>query len=211
MSLDIVQWNPINDEYGRVCASVYIKPTLELLSFLNRNSGNGNRTVMVRISGTNNPIYDGAPFLAIVDKSSDAQNCRQNFFNSTGLYIITLSIGWFGYPDQLGNISFLEGILNENLKQDVQDAQDQKIDADSITNNIANLANMIKDKLNPSTTDAPGIPDQTQAPMISENETAEIKENFESRKKNKNNIRLDMILLVLLLFVVSICVCVDNS
>jgi len=208
MSLDIVQWNPINDEYGRVCASVYIKPTLELLSFLNRNSGNGNRTVMVRISGTNNPIYDGAPFLAIVDKSSDAQNCRQNFFNSTGLYIITLSIGWFGYPDQLGNITFLEGILNENLNQDVQDDEDKKIDANSITNNIANLANMIKDNL-PIPTDAPSIPDQTQPPMT-ENETEEIKENFESRK-NKNNIRLDMILLVLLLFVVSICICVDNS
>jgi len=203
MSLDIVQWNPINDEYGRVCASVYIKPTLELLSFLNRNSGNGNRTVMVRISGTNNPIYDGAPFLAIVDKSSDAQNCRQNFFNSTGLYIITLSTGWFGYPDQLGNITFLEGILDLN-----QDVQDQKIDADSITKNISNIADMIKDNLNPEKTE------KTNDRMISEKtdlpEKTEIKENFESRK-NKNNIRLDMILLVLLLFVVSICICVDHS
>lgn len=208
MSLDIVQWNPINDEYGRVCASVYIKPTLELLSFLNRNYGNGNRTVMVRISGTNNPIYDGAPLLAIVDKSSDAQNCRQNFFNSTGLYIITLSIGWFGYPDQLGNISFLEGILNEDPSKNVENsqnaenaenAQDQEINAETITNNIANIANKIKDNL---------IQD---APKTTESSQPEIKENFESRKKNKNNIRLDMILLVLLLFVVSICVCVDNS
>ena len=208
MSLDIVQWNPINDEYGRVCASVYIKPTLELLSFLNRNSGNGNRTVMVRISGTNHAIYDGAPFLAIVDKSSDAQNCRQNFFNSTGLYIITLSTGWFGYPDKLGNITFLEGILDLN-----QDVQDQKIDADSINNNIANIADMIKDNLLPEKTDAPMLPEKTDAPMIPEKTESppEIKENFESRKKNKNNIRLDMILLVLLLFVVSICICVDHS
>jgi len=200
MSLDIVQWNPINDEYGRVCASVYIKPTLELLSFLNRNSGNGNRTVMVRISGTNNPIYDGSPYLAIVDKSSDAQNCRQNFFNSTGLYIITLSTGWFGYPDQLGNITFLEGILDLN-----QDVQDQKIDADSITKNISSIADTIKDNLLPEKTDARMISEKTDLP-----EKTEIKENFESRK-NKNNIRLDMILLVLLLFVVSICICVDHS
>lgn len=203
MSLDIVQWNPINDEYGRVCASVYIKPTLELLSFLNRNSGNGNRTVMVRIAGTNHPIYDGAPFLAIVDKSSDAPNCRQNFFNSTGLYIVTLSIGWFGFPDQLGNITFLEGILTENQNvQNVQNVQDdQKINSDPITN----LTNMIKNNIIPSQTDSPINPEKN------ESDTPEIKENFQSRKKNKNNIRLDMVLLVLLLFVVSICICVDNS
>ena len=111
MRLNIVKWNPINDEYGDIRASVFIKPTLELLEFANRNVSNGNRTMMVRISGSGHPIYDGAPFFAILDKSSDAPNCRQNFFNTTGLYILTLSARWFGYPENLGEVTFSEGVL----------------------------------------------------------------------------------------------------
>ena len=115
MRINIVKWNPINDEYGDIRASVFIKPTLELLEFANRNVSNGNRTMMVRISGSGNPIYDGAPFLAILDKTSDAPNCRQNFFNTTGLYLLTLSVRWFGYPENLGEVTFLEGVLGDTF------------------------------------------------------------------------------------------------
>ena len=118
MRIKIVKWNPINDEYGEVRASVFIKPTLELLEFSNRNVSNGNRTMMVRLSGTGNAIYDGAPFLAILDKTSDAPNCRQNFFNTTGLYVLTLSVRWFGYPENLGEVIFLEGVLEDTYGND---------------------------------------------------------------------------------------------
>ncbi len=118
MRIKIVKWNPINDEYGDVRASVFIKPTLELLEFANRNVSNGNRTMMVRLSGTGNAIYDGAPFLAILDKTSDAPNCRQNFFNTTGLYVLSLSVRWFGYPENLGEVTFLEGVLEDTYGND---------------------------------------------------------------------------------------------
>jgi len=128
MRIKIVKWNPINDEYGDVRASVFIKPTLELLEFANRNVSNGNRTMMVRLSGTGNAIYDGAPFFAILDKTSDAPNCRQNFFNTTGLYVLTLSVRWFGYPENLGEVTFLEGVLEDTYGHDANVGLDKVVD-----------------------------------------------------------------------------------
>lgn len=117
--IDIVTWNPITDEYGNIVASFYIKPSIALLDFLNRQYGNGNRAVMVQITDTQNPIYDGKPLLAIVDKSSDCVNGRQNFYDATGLYVVTISVKWFGYPPKNGKVTFKEGILDgtdKNLK-----------------------------------------------------------------------------------------------
>lgn len=113
MSLDILQWNPINDEYGQIKASIYIKPTLSLLEFANRNVSNGNRTLMVQINGTEHSVYDGSTVFAILDKTSDVPECRQNFFNATGLYVMTLKLNWNGYPNKNGTVTIYEGIVTE--------------------------------------------------------------------------------------------------
>lgn len=134
MRLDILKWNPINDEFGEVRASVYIKPTLDFLEFINKNNGNGNRTYMVNISNTKHPIYDGMPYLGIVDKSSDVANCRQNFYQSTGLYIVMLSVRWFGYPEQNGSIEFMEGILTDTYG--TQPLKDTKNITDAKVNEV---------------------------------------------------------------------------
>jgi hypothetical protein len=110
--LNIVTWNPITDTYGNVVASFYIKPTIALLDFLNRQYDNGNRPLVVIVDGTNHPIYDNMPFLATVDASSDVPNLRQNFYQSTGLYVVTLAVSWHGYPPQQGRVTFKEGILD---------------------------------------------------------------------------------------------------
>jgi hypothetical protein len=112
MSLPILQWNPINTEYGEIKSSIYIKPTLSLLEFANRNVSNGNRTLMVQISGTGHPVYDGTSTLAILDKTSDVPECRQNFYNATGMYLMTLNVPWFGYPNKNGSVTVYEGILS---------------------------------------------------------------------------------------------------
>lgn len=113
MSLTILQWNPITDAYGDVKASIYIKPTLSLLEFANRNVANGNRTLIVQITGTDHPMYDGITTYATLDKTSDAPECRQNFYNATGLYLMTLSLSWFGYPNKNGEVTVYEGTLTD--------------------------------------------------------------------------------------------------
>lgn len=132
MRLEILKWNPINDEFGEIRASVYVKPTLEFLEFINRNSSNGNRSYMINISGTKNPIYDGMPYLGIVDKSSDVANYRQNFYKSTGLYIVMLSVRWFGYPETNGSIEFMEGIMTDTYGtqpiKDTPNVMDAKVE-----------------------------------------------------------------------------------
>lgn len=117
MSLPILQWNPINTEYGEIKSSIYIKPTLSLLEFANRNVSNGNRTLMVQISGTGHPVYDGTSTLATLDKTSDVPECRQNFYNATGMYLMTLNLPWFGYPNKNGAVTVFEGVLSgkENI------------------------------------------------------------------------------------------------
>ena len=113
MSLPILQWNPINTECGEIKSSIYIKPTLSLLEFANRNVSNGNRTLMIQITGTDHPVYEGVSTLAILDKTSDVPELRQNFYNATGMYLMTLNLPWFGYPNKNGSVTFYEGILTE--------------------------------------------------------------------------------------------------
>jgi hypothetical protein len=125
MSLPILQWNPINTEYGEIKSSIYIKPTLSLLEFANRNVSNGNRTLMVQISGTGHPVYDGTSTLATLDKTSDVPECRQNFYNATGMYLMTLNLPWFGYPNKNGSVTVFEGILSgkENISPPTEPPQ----------------------------------------------------------------------------------------
>lgn len=109
MRSEIVSWNPINTECSRLKASVYIKPTLDILKFFQRSPM---YRAVVKIGGTDS-CYDDHNTFAIINKSSDAPNCRQNFFNSTGLYVITLEAEWVGYPLKNGYVEYMEGIVDD--------------------------------------------------------------------------------------------------
>jgi hypothetical protein len=111
--------------------------------------------MMVRLSGTGHAIYDGAPFFAILDKTSDAPNCRQNFFNTTGLYVLTLSVRWFGYPENLGEVTFLEGVLEDTYGNDTNvglnvDSVDSVDDVDGVdgvdgVDDVDDVVNKVKE------------------------------------------------------------------
>lgn len=112
MRADIVKWNPINTRTSTLHSSIYIKPTLEILEFFNRSP---NHTAVVRIGGTGS-CYDNQNMFAIIDKSSDVPNKRDNFYDSTGLYVITLNTLWYGFPLKNGYIDFQEGIVNDIIQ-----------------------------------------------------------------------------------------------
>jgi len=144
-AIPIHQWNPITVASGEVKASFYIKPSLLLLQFLNRNVGNGNRMSLVKVEGTNNPIYDGGELFAIVDTSANVPNNRQNFFRETGYYVVTLALDWFGYPPQNGTVSFLEGIIGhrpapEKIIEPFQELADTPADMVSDASDASNTS-----------------------------------------------------------------------
>ena len=112
MRAKIITWNPINTRTSALHSSVYIKPTLEILEFFNRSPNNKG---VVRIIGTGS-CYDNQNMFATIDKSSDVPNKRDNFFDSTGLYIITLNTLWYGFPLNNGYIDFQEGIVNDIIE-----------------------------------------------------------------------------------------------
>jgi len=76
---------------------IYVKPDDKLLKFASDNKD----ALLVKI---NNPssIYGGKSIYGVFAKSSEIPNCRPNFFKKTGLYVIVLQAGWYGYPDCLG-------------------------------------------------------------------------------------------------------------
>ena len=82
---------------------IYIKPDLELLEFIKANS-----YVVASTINDTGTIYDGKTIPGIVNVSCNVPNCRPNFCAKTGLYVITLQAGWYGYPepDKLGNVNF---------------------------------------------------------------------------------------------------------
>jgi hypothetical protein len=119
MIAEILSWDPINTNEIQPC--IYIKPTLDLLQFFNRS-----KKVLLKISDTKS-CYDDNVIFGIVDKSSDVPNCRQNFFNYTGLYIITLSAPWYGYPLEKGKVEFINpGVVIDNIINEHPDQQKQE-------------------------------------------------------------------------------------
>lgn len=184
MRIKIVKWNPINDEYGDVRASVFIKPTLELLEFANRNVSNGNRTMMVRLSGTGHAIYDGAPFFAILDKTSDAPNCRQNFFNTTGLYVLTLSVRWFGYPENLGEVTFLEGVLEDTYGHDANVGLAKVVDG--VDENVKDGVNSLDENVEKVEDGVNSVKENYEMKDMSSNEN----ENNENNEKEIRNLSM---------------------
>jgi hypothetical protein len=88
---------------------IYIKPDKTFLEFAKEN----NYTVFVRIEDTGT-IYDGKAMVGIVNKSAYVPNLRPNFYNETGLYVVTLAAQWREYPTKnLGNAIFM-GLKGKN-------------------------------------------------------------------------------------------------
>lgn len=73
---------------------IYIKPDLTFLEFAREN----NFALMCEINGTDT-IYDGKKIPGVVDKSCHVPNCRPNFCDKTGFYVISLWADWHGYPN----------------------------------------------------------------------------------------------------------------
>lgn len=143
MRADIVTWNPINTRTSNLHSSIYIKPTLEILEFFNRSP---NHTGVVRIGGTGS-CYDNQNMFAIIDKSSDVPNKRDNFYDSTGLYAITLNTLWYGFPLKNGYIDFQEGIVN-NIVQYVSTCDKASNNLDNSEKNNKNEKNENKNEKN---------------------------------------------------------------
>ena len=84
---------------------IYIKPDIAFLEYVTRN----NFMIMCKIQGTST-IYDNKFIGGIVYKSSAVPNCRPNFFEESGSYIIELLCTWNGYPNcnNLGYVSLVK-------------------------------------------------------------------------------------------------------
>ena len=109
MRADIITWNPINTNSSVLYASIYIKPTLKILDFFNKCPL---KKAVVKIKKTGS-CYDNQNMFATIEKSSDIPNTRDNFFRSTGIYIIVLHTLWYGFPLKKGYVEFQEGIVND--------------------------------------------------------------------------------------------------
>jgi len=96
---------------------IYIKPDVEFLEFVREN----NFAVICEIQGTD-MMYDGKLIPGVVDKSCFVPNCRPNYYEKTGYYVITLVANWDGYPhpDKLGTAIFkgLKGKMTEEEYKD---------------------------------------------------------------------------------------------
>jgi hypothetical protein len=88
---------------------IYVEPDTEFIEFIRSN----NYAVICEINGTDT-IYDGKKIPGVVDKSSNIPNCRPNYFEKTGYYVITLYGTWNGYPtpDKLGTVVF-KGLIGK--------------------------------------------------------------------------------------------------
>lgn len=100
--LEIVRWDPVSFNNIIKNPMIYVKPTETFLTaardskFLLR--------CMVTGSGS---MYDNVDVIGVVRQSSIMPNCRPNFFQTTGLYTITLLGPWGGYPPNMGHVKIL--------------------------------------------------------------------------------------------------------
>jgi hypothetical protein len=100
----IHRWDAVQFSTIKKFAMIYITPDLAFLEFAHNN----NYQVIAQISGTQK-IYDHRKMQGTVDKSGSVPNCRANYFEKTGYYVIILDAPWEGYPtlEHLGEVSFV--------------------------------------------------------------------------------------------------------
>jgi hypothetical protein len=113
-TFNILSWDPIYVNSENTNAMIYIKPTLNLLKYFQEAPMNN---ILVSISGTKHDAYENRIVFGTIDKSSDIPNKRDNMFNCTGLYCITLDLVWQGYPLEKGNVSFYIGVVDKIVSE----------------------------------------------------------------------------------------------
>lgn len=84
--------------------AIYIKPDKAFLDYAKAN----NYMFLLTISGTGLQ-YDNKSIVGMFDSSGYYPNYRPNFFNDTGLYVITILTNWIGYPQTNGKV-LIQGV-----------------------------------------------------------------------------------------------------
>lgn len=121
MSYTIKRWNGlITTASVHPQPVVYITPDVNLLSFSQKN----NNTFLVKITGTNLPYDDKLILASMMPSSLGPGNCRPNFFKETGLYAIVLSSEWYGQPEDMDDLGFIN-IVGLNIIDGVMSDQDK--------------------------------------------------------------------------------------
>ena len=112
LNYEIKRWDVILVNDKRI-PIIYIKPDIEFMNLIRKNNYN----VICFIHGTRT-VYDNNKIYGVVNESMYVPNCRPNFFNETGLYVITLDSSWNGYPPEnmLGNVD-LYGVYEQITPQ----------------------------------------------------------------------------------------------
>jgi hypothetical protein len=97
----IQRWDVLLIDNKRVPA-VYIIPDVDFINFIKENNN------IIALINNTKMAYDNNKMQAVVNQSSYYPNCRPNFYDKNGYYIITLGSCWLGYPDKnnLGTIKF---------------------------------------------------------------------------------------------------------
>ena len=103
-SYKIISWDGIISGTNIPLTSVTIVPDLQLLEILEKNTNN---MLQVKISGTNS-AYDNI-WMGLFDKSANVPNCRKNFFDQTGYWIVTINCPWTGQPTGMGSLEIVNG------------------------------------------------------------------------------------------------------
>lgn len=186
MRVKILGWNPINDRTSILKASVYIKPTLKMLEFFNRAPYYRG---IVKIIDTNS-CYDDKNMFAIIDKSSDVPNKRDNFFDSNGLYVITLDTIWRGYPSKNGFLEFQEGIVDDIINYLMKPC-DKDNKEENKENKEDNKENKEENKEN--VTPVPSYTPELDKIASSPIEEKQVVENFEDKIMGMNKQTLALI------------------
>lgn len=81
---------------------VYLEPDDNFMKYISKKDG---EFCVIRGTGM---AYDKNPTTGFIRPSSVVPSNRQNFYDETGYYTITLTLPWLGYPDgdKLGIIMF---------------------------------------------------------------------------------------------------------
>ena len=132
---NIERWDVIlSDSSNDKIPMIYFKPDKELLEFIRVN----NYAVLCEIIDTNT-IYDDKQIPGVVEKSSITPNCRQNFYEETEFYVISLWSKWYGYPDveNMGKVSF-SGFNLSKPNEDEENLEQNDLNQELYHNNTTN-------------------------------------------------------------------------
>jgi hypothetical protein len=206
MRSDIITWNPINTRTSTLHACIYIKPTLEVLEFFNRSP---NHKAVVKIGGTGS-CYDGQNVFAVIERSSDIPNFRENFYNSTGLYVIVLNMLWHGFPLKNGYVEYQEGIVDNIIdyvskcdKGNVNEINKKAINKESVFNK--EKEEYEEDKgLKEEYEEDKGLKEEYE-------EDKGLKEEYENRHRNRRSFDKTILLVASLALVLIFIISLNNN